>query len=83
AISRGVLDKKRREGKSEKTVSKAEWLFGLAAPALGPRRIAEITAAEVLACFGRSNPPDDWRRLGGFGRSSAKPFASPWRLAAP
>ncbi|MGB6326211.1 MAG: Arm DNA-binding domain-containing protein, partial [Methylocella sp.] len=29
AISRGVLDKKRREGKSEKTVSKAEWLFGL------------------------------------------------------
>lgn len=83
AISREVLDKKRREGKSEKTVSKAEWLFGLAAPALGPRRIAEITAAEVLACFGRSNPPDDWRRLGGFGRSSAKPFASPWRLAAP
>ncbi|MFZ0494166.1 MAG: integrase arm-type DNA-binding domain-containing protein [Methylocella sp.] len=49
AISRGVLDKKRREGKSEKTVSKAEWLFGLVTPALGPRPIAEIIAPEVLA----------------------------------
>ena len=49
AISREVLEKKRREGKSETTVSKAEWLFALAIPALGPRPIAEITAPEVLA----------------------------------
>ncbi|MGA7385563.1 MAG: integrase arm-type DNA-binding domain-containing protein [Methylocella sp.] len=49
AISREVLEKKRREGRSETTVSKAKWLFGLATPALGPRPIAEITALEVLA----------------------------------
>ncbi len=48
AISREVLEKKRREGRSERTVSKAEWLFDLATPALGPRPIAEITAPEVL-----------------------------------
>ncbi len=49
AISREVLEKKRREGKSETTVSKANWLFDLATPALGSRPIAEITAPEVLA----------------------------------
>src|ERR1700719_4425881 len=49
AISREVLEKKRREGKSETTVSKAAWLFDLATPALGPRPIAEINAPEVLA----------------------------------
>ena len=49
SISREVLEKKRREGKSETTVSKAVWLFDLATPALGPRPIAEITAPEVLA----------------------------------
>ena len=49
AISREVLEKKRREGKSETTVSKAEWLFDIATPALGPRPIAEIAAPEVLA----------------------------------
>jgi integrase len=49
AISHEVLEKKRREGKSETTVCKAEWLFDLAIPALGPRPIAEITAPEVLA----------------------------------
>jgi Arm DNA-binding domain len=37
AISREVLEKKCREGRSERTVSKAEWLFDLATPALGPR----------------------------------------------
>jgi integrase len=49
AFSREVLEKKRREGRSEKTVSKAEWLFSLAIPTLGLRPIAEITAPEVLA----------------------------------
>jgi integrase len=48
AISREVLEKKRREGRSETTISKAEWLFDLATPALGPHPIAEITAPEVL-----------------------------------
>lgn len=49
AMSREVLEKKPREGRSETTVSTAEWLFGLATPALGPHPVTEITAAEVLA----------------------------------
>jgi integrase len=49
AISTEVLDKKRREGRSETTVSKAQWLLGLAIPALGSRPIADITATEVLS----------------------------------
>jgi hypothetical protein len=43
------LEKKRREGRSEKTVSKAEWLFSLAIPAPALCPIAKITAPEVLA----------------------------------
>jgi hypothetical protein len=49
AISCELLEKKRREGRSDATVSKTEWLFSLATPALGSRPIAEITAPEVLA----------------------------------
>jgi hypothetical protein len=42
AIAGELLDKKRREAKTERTL-------GLARPALGPRPIAEITAPEVLS----------------------------------
>ena len=35
-----LLDKKRREAKAERTISKLEWLFGLATPTLGQRPIA-------------------------------------------
>ncbi|MBG0794734.1 tyrosine-type recombinase/integrase [Methylocystis sp. H62] len=49
AISRELLDKKRREGKADATLAKVEWLIGLALPDLGPRPIAEICAPEVLA----------------------------------
>ena len=49
AISAELLDKKRREAKAEKTLSKLEWLLSLARPAIGPRPITEITAPEVLA----------------------------------
>jgi len=48
AVSQEILEKKRREQKSETTVAKAKWLFSLVAPVLGPRPIAEITAAEIL-----------------------------------
>src|ERR1700730_4540547 len=48
AISREVLEKKRQEGKSETTVSKAEWLFDIATPALGPRPIVFRAAASSL-----------------------------------
>ena len=83
AISREVLEKKRREGKSETTVSKAEWLFGLATPALGSRPIAEIAAPEVLAVLRQVETGGRLETARRSERSSAKPFASPWRRVAP
>ncbi len=44
-----LMDKKRRESKSERTMRKIEWLIMLASPSLGPRPIAEIKAPEILA----------------------------------
>jgi hypothetical protein len=38
----------RREEKAERTISKLEWLFNLATPALGHRPIAGVTAPEIL-----------------------------------
>ena len=48
-IAAELLDKKRREGKADQTLSKVEWLLSFARQAIGPRPIAEITAPEVLA----------------------------------
>jgi integrase len=48
AIAEELLDKKRREGKSERTTEKMEWLLSLAKPVLGSRPISQITAPEVL-----------------------------------
>jgi len=47
-IADELLAQKRREGKAPATLTKLEWLFGLARPALGARPIAEIEAPEVL-----------------------------------
>ncbi len=49
ALTAEFLAKKRREGKADTTLSKLDWLLGLASPDLGPRPIAAITAPEVLA----------------------------------
>ena len=46
-----LLEKKRREGKADRTVVKFEWLITLARPAIGARPIAEITALEVLTAL--------------------------------
>lgn len=48
AVAAELLDKKRREAKAERTISKLEWLFSLSRPAIGARPIAEITAPEIL-----------------------------------
>lgn len=48
AIADELLDKKRREGKAEKTLNKLIWLVSLARPAIGTRPVTEITAPEVL-----------------------------------
>lgn len=49
AIASELLDKKRNEGKADRTLNKIEWLFSLARPAIGGRPISELTAPEVLA----------------------------------
>lgn len=47
------LDKMRREGKAKSTVSKVEWLLGLARGELGNRAITEIRAPDVLVVLQR------------------------------
>jgi Arm DNA-binding domain len=51
AVAAELTDKKRREGKADRTVSKLEWLLSLASPAIGARPIGEVTAAEILAAL--------------------------------
>lgn len=51
AIADELLAKKRREGRAPQTISKTEWLYGLAKPHIGARPISELSAAEVLAAL--------------------------------
>lgn len=48
AMAAELMDKKRREEKADRTLSKSEWLPSLAKPDIGNRPIAEISAPEVL-----------------------------------
>ncbi len=48
ALAGEFLDKKRGEGKADTTLSKLEWLIGIAKPTLGARPITEIAAPEIL-----------------------------------
>lgn len=48
AIAAELMDKKRREEKSDRTLSKIEWLLRLAKPDIGSRPIAEISTPEIL-----------------------------------
>lgn len=49
AIAADLMDKKRRDGKADRTLNKIEWLLSLAKPSIGDRPIAEISAPEVLS----------------------------------
>jgi len=49
AVFRELLDKKRREGKADRTILKFELFMRLAGPALGSRPIRQVTAPEILA----------------------------------
>ncbi len=51
AIADELIEKKRREGKTEKTLYKNKWALGFASQSIGSRRIATITAPEVLAAL--------------------------------
>ena len=48
AIAEELIARKRKEGKSEQTIGKVTWLIRIASTELGPRPIAEISAAEAL-----------------------------------
>ena len=48
AIAVELIEKKRREGKADRTIGKIEWLLSLVKADLSSRPISEITAPEVL-----------------------------------
>ncbi|MBV1701713.1 MAG: tyrosine-type recombinase/integrase [Hyphomicrobiales bacterium] len=48
-VARELMDKKRREGKAESTLTKVQWLLSLASPHIGQRPIAAISVQEVIA----------------------------------
>lgn len=49
AVAEEYLDKQKREGRSETTITKNRYLLEQAFPAIGDRPVAEIKAAEILA----------------------------------
>lgn len=50
-IAEEYVDKLRREGRAENTITKIEWLLSFAYPKLGKRPIGDIAAADVLAAL--------------------------------
>ena len=48
-VAKEYLDKQRREGRSESTLSKTEWLLDFARPILGPMSVKAIRPVDVLA----------------------------------
>jgi integrase len=49
AVAEEVLAKHEKEGRSPRTLEKLRWLFNFAYPWIGERRVAEITAPELLS----------------------------------
>src|SRR5262249_43011407 len=49
AIAEEVLNKLEKEGRAPRTLEKVRWLLHFAYPSIGQRRIAEITAPELLS----------------------------------
>jgi integrase len=49
AVAEEVLKKLEREGRAPRTLRKLRWLLDLAYPLIGERRVAEITAPELLS----------------------------------
>jgi integrase len=48
AIAQELVAKKRKEGRAEATISKVEWLLGMAGSEIGTRPIAELKAPDIL-----------------------------------
>ncbi|MGJ0396058.1 MAG: tyrosine-type recombinase/integrase [Methylocystis sp.] len=51
AIAAELIEKKRREGKADRTLVKFEWFMSLARPAIGGRPMRELSAPEILAAL--------------------------------
>lgn len=51
AQAEAFMDKARREGKANATMSKTEWLLGMANAEFGSRPISDITAPMILTCL--------------------------------
>jgi hypothetical protein len=49
SVAAELLERKRREGKAQRTIVKFEWFMRLARPSIGARPIVAITAAEILS----------------------------------
>jgi len=49
SVAEEVLEKAEKEGRAPKTLGKLRWLFSFAYPSIGERRVAEITAPELLS----------------------------------
>jgi len=47
-IAEEFVDKLRKEGRAETTLSKIEWLLALAYPDIGSRRVSELKPADIL-----------------------------------
>jgi hypothetical protein len=68
------LEKLKREGRAPATLNKVEWLLALAAPQIGDRPIAEISAPEILAVLRKIETRGNHetaRRLGAISGSSS------------
>ena len=68
-IAGEVIDKKRREGRAETTLTKMQWYLSLAEPDLGKRPIADIKSAEALAVLRKVEGKGNYesaRKLRGF-----------------
>ncbi|SEL39818.1 protein of unknown function [Bosea lupini] len=50
-VAAELLDKKKREGRTERTAEKLRWLYDLAKAHIGTRPIGEITALEILVAL--------------------------------
>jgi hypothetical protein len=53
AQAEAFIDKARREGKADATMSKTEWLLGMACADFGTTPIIEVTAPMILTCLRR------------------------------
>ena len=49
AVAQEVIAKQEREGRAQATLTKRRWLLDFAYPTFGDRRVAEITARDLLA----------------------------------